>query len=87
MSITRGQPRTFSRAREDRLSCFASERSQQALHDGVLRRAKLSGVLLSEAETCQRGQTGLGRQPALDVGWDRANWAAKPLTVQYSGAA
>ncbi|SCB31858.1 hypothetical protein GA0061098_1005334 [Bradyrhizobium shewense] len=34
MPITRGQRRTFSRARDDRLGCFASDRSQQALHDG-----------------------------------------------------
>jgi hypothetical protein len=64
-----GQCRTLNRAQDDRLGCFASERSQQALHDGVLRRTELFGALFSEAtENCQRSQTGLGLQPALDVG-------------------
>jgi hypothetical protein len=64
-----GQCHTLSRARDDRLGCFASERPQQALHDSVLRRTELFGALFDEAiENCQRGQTGLGRQPALDVG-------------------
>lgn len=67
MPIARGQRRTFSRARDDRLGCFASDRSQQALHDGVLRRAELSEVLFSEAETCQRAQTGLGRQTSSGI--------------------
>jgi hypothetical protein len=55
--------------RDDHLGCFASERSQQALHDGVLRRTELSGAAFGEAtENGQRGQTGLGCQPAFDVG-------------------
>ena len=60
--------RTLSRSRDDRLGCFASKRSQQALHDGVLRRTELFGAVFGEAtEDGQRGQTRLGRQPALDV--------------------
>src|ERR1700732_5247383 len=55
-------------ARDDHLGCISSERSQQALHDGVLRRAELFGGRFGEAaEGCQRGPTRLGRQPALDV--------------------
>ena len=55
-------------ARDDHLGCISSERSQQALHDGVLRRPELFGGVFGEAtEDCQRGQTRLGRQPALDV--------------------
>ncbi len=43
--------------------------------------AELFGALLREAtENCMRGQTELGRKPALDVGWVRASWVAKPLT-------
>lgn len=54
---------------DDRLGCFASERSQQALHDGVLRWPELFGAAFSETtEDGQRGQTRLGREPALDVG-------------------
>jgi hypothetical protein len=42
---------------------------QHALHDGVLRRTELSGAAFGEAtENGQRGQTGLGCQPAFDVG-------------------
>lgn len=55
--------RNLSRARDDPLGCFAFERSQQALHDGVLRWPELFGALFSEAtENCQCGQMGLGRQ-------------------------
>jgi len=43
--------------------------------------ADLFGALLREAtEDCMRGQTGLGRKPALEVGWVRASWVAKPVT-------
>jgi hypothetical protein len=60
---------TISRVLDDHLGCFASERSQQAPHDGVLRRTELFGAAISEAtENSKRGQTGLGHQPAFDVG-------------------
>lgn len=63
-----GQYRTLSRAQDDRLGCFAFERSQQALRDGVLRRTELLGTMFGEAtENCQRGQTGLRREPAFNV--------------------
>lgn len=43
--------------------------------------ADLFGALLREAtEDCMRGQTGLGRKPALEVGWVRASWVAKQVT-------
>ena len=60
---------TISRVLDDHLGCFASERSQQTLHDGVLRRTELFGAAFSEAtENSKRGQMGLGRQPAFYVG-------------------
>jgi len=60
---------TISRVLDDHLGCFASERSQHALHDGVLRWTELFGAAFGEAtENGQRGQAGLGRQPAFDVG-------------------
>src|SRR5882672_9806984 len=63
-----GRCRSPGHARDDHLGCISSERSQQALHDGVLRRPELFGGVFGEAtEDCQRGQTRLGRQPALDV--------------------
>jgi hypothetical protein len=66
--INGGRCRTPGHARDDHLGCISSERSQQALHDGVLRRPELFGGMFGEAtEDCQRGQTRLGRQPALDV--------------------
>jgi hypothetical protein len=59
----------ISRVLDDHLGCFASERSQQALHDGVLRRTELFGAAFGEAtENGQRGQTGLRRQSAFDFG-------------------
>ena len=60
---------TMCRVRDNHLGCFASERSQQALHDGLLRRTELFGAAFGEAtQNGQRGQAGLGRQPVFDVG-------------------
>jgi len=70
--------------RDDRLGCFASERSQQALHDGVLRRPELFGAAFGETtEDGQRGQTRLGREPTLDVGEVRIEhrWHSHALFV------
>src|SRR3979411_1865176 len=63
-----GRCRTPGHARDDHLGCISSERSQQALHDGVLPRPELFGGVFGEAtEDCQRGRTRLRRQPAPDV--------------------
>ncbi|MFK4535275.1 hypothetical protein ABIA00_003458 [Bradyrhizobium ottawaense] len=45
--------------------------------------AELLGTVLREVTENYQGQTGLGRKPALDVGWVRANWAAKPVPVEH----
>src|SRR5260221_10399350 len=84
-----GRCHTLGHARYDRLSCFASERLQQALHNGVLRRPELFGAALGEAtEDGQRGQTRLSREPALDVGEVRIEhrWLSHALFVWLAHA-
>jgi hypothetical protein len=57
-----GRCRTPGHARDDHLGCISSERSQQALHDGVLWRPELFGGVFGEAtEDCQRRQPTFAR--------------------------
>jgi hypothetical protein len=74
---------------DDCLGCLASERSQQALHDGVLRWPKLFRAAFGETtEDSPRGQTRLGREPALDVGEMRIEhrWHFHALFVWFMHA-
>ena len=53
-----------------------------ALHDGVLRPELFGAAFGESTEDGQRGQTRLGREPALDVGEVRSDEAGPHSTAR-----